>query len=143
MMSYREWFKKQGEDHRKIVDKLVDKGLSKAEIIEYFDFDNMVAKENDFCPLYKDNKKCHDMESLNCFLCACPYFRFHNTGIKKISNKTQYSYCSIESKNGQQGVYGDAIHQDCSNCTVPHKKRFVSKNYNEDWFVPMKDCDIT
>ena len=67
MMSYREWFKKQGEDHRKIVDKLVDKGLSKAEIIEYFDFDNMVAKENDFCPLYKDNKKCHDMESLNCF----------------------------------------------------------------------------
>ena len=50
--------------------KLEDKTTD--EVIEYFKFENMVKNEPDFCPLYKDNKKCHDMEDLNCYLCACP-----------------------------------------------------------------------
>lgn len=59
-------------------------GNTKQEIIEYFRFENMVKNEPDFCPLYKDNKKCHDMEDLNCYLCACPHFRFDDNGFKKI-----------------------------------------------------------
>ncbi len=47
----------------------------------------MVEKENDFCLLYKDNKKCHDYEDLNCYLCACPYFRFDDEGISKKRGK--------------------------------------------------------
>ncbi|MCD6173018.1 MAG: hypothetical protein J7J96_04400, partial [Sulfurimonas sp.] len=81
-MSYSSWFDAHATKHKKIVDKLVAKGYNTEQIIEYFDFDSMVKHENDFCPLYKDNKKCHDMESLNCYLCACPNFRFNDDGIK-------------------------------------------------------------
>jgi hypothetical protein len=141
MMGYSEWFKQHGGMHKAIIDKCIEKGMSQEEIVDYFDFDNMVENENDFCPLYKENKKCHDLESLNCFLCACPYFRFKDAGFEKREDKTLFSYCSIDSKKGRTGEYGDALHQDCSNCVVPHKRKFVSKNYDEDWFVPMKNCN--
>jgi hypothetical protein len=125
------------------MERLIERGLSKQEIIDYFDFENMVQNEPDFCPLYAQKKKCHDIESLNCFLCACPYFRFKNDGLKKVGTKTQYSYCDINSKKGRLGEYGEAIHQDCSGCVVPHKRKFVEKNYDENWFVPMKNCELT
>ncbi|MCD6173729.1 MAG: hypothetical protein J7J96_08090, partial [Sulfurimonas sp.] len=101
-----------------------------------------VKHENDFCPLYKDNKKCHDMESLNCYLCACPNFRFNDDGIKKIEDKTQYSFCNINSKYGKQGVYGDKIHQDCSGCLIPHGKFYVKKQFDLDWKKIMKECSL-
>ena len=102
----------------------------------------MVKNENDFCPLYKDNKKCHEMESLNCYLCACPNFRFDDKGIKEVNNNTQYSFCNIDSKDGRQGVYGDKIHQDCSKCTVPHHKIYVEKNFDLDWKKIMSSCEL-
>lgn len=77
-MTYEEWFLKQGELHKNVMKKLTNKSID--EIIEYFKFENMVKNEPDFCPLYKDNKKCHDMENLNCYLCACPNFRFKDEG---------------------------------------------------------------
>ena len=55
-MSYSSWFDAHATKHKKIVDKLVAKGYDTQEIINYFDFDNMVKEEFDFCPLYKDNK---------------------------------------------------------------------------------------
>lgn len=132
-MSYKEWFEAHALKHAKIVSKLQAKSFSDDEIIEYFDFENMVKNEKDFCPLYADHKKCHDMEELNCYLCGCPHFHFNDEGIKRVNDKTQYSYCSIESKDGVQGVYGDAIHQDCSKCRVPHHKSFVKKHFDRDW----------
>ncbi|QOY54748.1 hypothetical protein HUE87_00415 [Candidatus Sulfurimonas marisnigri] len=140
-MSYKSWFDAHADKHKKIVDKLVAKGFSKEQIIEYFDFDNMVQHESDFCPLYEDNKKCHDMSKLNCYLCACPNFRFKDDGIEKQEDKTQYSFCSIDSKDGNQGIYGDKIHQDCSKCTVPHHKSYVEKNFDLDWKKTMKECE--
>lgn len=142
-MGYQTWFKEHGNKHKLIVDKLSEQGLQKDEIIEYFDFENMVDKEPDFCPLYSKNKKCHDINKLNCYLCACPYFRFNEAGFEKKNNKTVFSNCSINSKKGRLGEYGDKIHQDCSKCTVPHKEKFVAKNYDLDWFVPMTSCDQT
>ncbi|MBC8238101.1 MAG: hypothetical protein H8E76_07700 [Helicobacteraceae bacterium] len=141
-MSYTQWFEDHANKHKKIVSKLQKQNFTKEQMIDYFDFENMLANEKDFCPLYKDNKKCHDMESLNCYLCACPNFRFDDAGIKKVDDKTQYSYCGIESKDGRQGTYGEAIHQDCSKCGVPHHRDYVEKHFDLDWKVAMRKCSL-
>ncbi len=141
-MSYSSWFDSHASKHKIIVDKLQRLSYSKGQIIDYFDFDNMLKHEPDFCPLYKDNKKCHDMESLNCYLCACPNFRFDDKGIKQIEKNTQYSFCDIESKDGRQGVYGDKIHQDCSTCKVPHHRTYVEKHFEYDWKKAMSRCSL-
>lgn len=142
MLSYSEWFQKHALKHAVIVEKLKKAGLNQSEVIDYFDFDNMKLKEVTFCPLYKDNKKCHDMEFLNCYICACPNFRFKDEGIEVIENKTQYSLCDIQSKDGRQGVYGDAIHQDCSGCGVPHHRNYVEKVFSWSWKEMMAKCSI-
>ena len=139
-MSYTSWFNEHAKKHNIIVQKLLKNGLEKEQIIDYFDFDNMLQKEPDFCPLYADNKKCHDMEKLNCYLCACPNFRFKDEGFEKLEDKTKYSFCDIDSKDGRVGVYGDSIHQDCSKCSVPHHKAYVSKNFDLDWKKIMNKC---
>lgn len=141
-MSYTTWFEKHSKKHKTIVDKLLENDFTKKQIIEYFDFENMLIKENDFCPLYKDGKKCHDMKELNCYLCACPNFRFSDDGIKVEDTKIQYSYCDIDSKDGRQGIYGEKIHQDCSKCSVPHHKSFVEKHFDTNWKKIMKDCTL-
>jgi len=139
-MSYKSWFDEHAAKHKKIVEKLLACGNSKKEIIDYFEFENMVANEPDFCPLYADNKKCHDTEYLNCYLCACPNFRFNDAGVEKVEEKIKYSFCSIDSKDGKAGVYGDAIHQDCSKCGVPHAKSYVEKHFDLDWKKIMTKC---
>lgn len=141
-MGYKSWFEEHAKKHKKIVDKLLEQGYDKAKIIEYFDFENMVKNEKDFCPLYTENKKCHDMEKLNCYLCACPNFRFKDDGIEKVDSKTKYSYCSIESKKGELATYGDSIHQNCSGCDVPHVKKYIEEHFDLDWNIIMNKCNI-
>lgn len=141
-MGYREWFDKHAQKHKMIVEKLLKKDFTEEEIIEYFDFENMKKEEFDFCPLYAKDKKCHDMEKLNCYLCACPNFRFNDQGIKKIQNATQFSFCAIESKDGRQGTYGEKIHQDCSKCGVPHHREYVEKHFDLDWKKMMHKCSL-
>ena len=136
-MTYKEWFLKQGELHANVMKKLEDKTVD--EVLEYFKFENMVKNEPDFCPLYKDNKKCHDYEDLNCYLCACPNFRFKDDGYKKVDGKTLYSYCGINSRDGSQYVGEDYIHQNCSGCIVPHRTKYIKKNFSRNWFEVMKD----
>jgi len=101
--------------------------LSDDELIEYFDFDNMKIKEKDFCPLYERDKKCHDMEKLNCYSCGCPYFRLNDYSSEILS------YCEINHKNGGQLKSASGIHQDCSKCTVPHIAKFIKANFSRDW----------
>jgi len=127
-MGYKQWIKQHSIKHKKIVDKLSN--FTDDEIIEYFDFDNMVKNEPNFCPLYKDNKKCHNIEKLNCYLCACPLFRLD----------THKSYCQIDSKFGSTIIAKDGfIHQNCSNCVIPHKKSYIKKNFSRSWSYIMKD----
>ncbi len=135
-MSYVSWFNSHGKKHREILDKL--KNLSDDEIIEYFRFENMVKNEPDFCPLYAKNRKCHNIEDLNCYLCACPNFRFNDNGLDIIESKTLFSLCSIKSKNGKQFISSSSIHQDCSNCTIPHHRSYIKKNFSRDWFAIMQ-----
>lgn len=141
-MSYTSWFDEHASKHKVIVEKLQKQNLTKEQIIDYFDFENMKVKERDFCPLYADNKKCHDMQELNCYLCACPNFRFHDDGVEKVEEKTKYSFCDIDSKDGKVGVYGEAIHQDCSGCSVPHHRAYVLKNFDYDWKKIMSKCNL-
>lgn len=137
-MSYIQWYKDHGNKQKVVLDKLLGRGMSMNAIIDYFDFESMCENEPDFCPLYADHKKCHDIESLNCFLCSCPNFRFDDAGIDKQETKTRYSFCDIDSKDGAVGVYGEAIHQDCSGCSVPHHKAYVKKHFHTNWFEIMK-----
>lgn len=141
-MSYTKWFDDHAQKHTNIIDKLLKREFTKEQIIEYFEFESMVKNERDFCPLYKENKKCHDLQYLNCYLCACPNFRFNDDGIEKQDEKIQYSFCCIDSKDGRQGIYGDKIHQDCSKCRVPHKKEYVVKYFDTNWKHIMNGCKI-
>jgi len=136
-MTYNSWYQAHGEKHKAIMSKLVH--LSDDEVINYFRFENMVEKEPDFCPLYKEHKKCHDMEVLNCYLCACPNFRFDDKGLEKVENRTLYSICNIESKDGSQYFTDDAIHQNCSGCLEPHNEAYINKVFDRDWFKIMKE----
>lgn len=136
-MTYEEWFQKQGNLHGKVMEKLKDKSID--EVIEYFKFENMVKNEPDFCPLYQDNKKCHDYEDLNCYLCACPNFRFKDEGFEKVDGKTLYSTCGINSKDGSQYIGDDYIHQNCSGCIVPHRAKYIKNKFSRNWFEVMKD----
>lgn len=135
-MNYKTWFNEHRIKHKNIVNKLND--LTNDEIIEYFKFENMIINEPNFCPLYKESKKCHNIENLNCYLCACPNFRFNDDGLSISNNITLYSKCSIDSKDGSQFKNDDSIHQDCSKCRVPHEENYISKVFSRDWFEVMK-----
>ena len=125
-MSYLSWHESHAKKHKQLLEKLSH--LNDDEIVEYFSFSNMVKNEPDFCPLYKENKQCHEMEDLNCYLCACPNFR---VGMQK-------SYCDINSKDGGSIKAPDGyVHQDCSKCTVPHSKEYVKKHFSRDWLEIM------
>lgn len=130
MDGYKKWFEEHRLKHKKLMQKLIH--LSDDEVIEYFRFSNMVEKEPDFCPLYKENKQCHTidgLEEVNCYLCACPNFR---VDVKK-------SFCSIDSKYGGSMVANDGyIHQDCTGCYVPHTRQYVKKHFQRDWGEIMK-----
>ncbi|MDD5372826.1 MAG: hypothetical protein PHO62_05310 [Sulfurimonas sp.] len=139
-MSYDEWFDKHADKHKKIVYKLVANGYTKEQIIDYFEYENMAKEEIDFCPLYKDNKKCHEMEKLNCYLCGCPNFRFNDEGLGEYNEFKILSRCEIN--NGEKFAGKGVIHQNCSKCTVPHHKVYVKKNFDLDWKKIMSVCKV-
>jgi len=139
-MTYSEWTQEHAKKHKKILEKLKNK--SDDEVIGYFEYENMQKNEVDFCLLYKDNKKCHDVENLNCYLCACPHFRFKDkVGFESKQGKTLFSFCSIDSKNGKFFESEEAIHQDCSDCVVPHKKNYIKKVFDRDWSLIMGESN--
>ena len=128
-MSYKSWIEKHAIKHKNIINKLSH--LTDDEVIKYFRYENMVKNEIDFCPLYKDNKKCHDIKELNCYLCACPNFRI----------KQQKSYCDINSIDGGQKVAKDGyIHQVCTKCTVPHNEDYIKDKFDRNWSTIMKNA---
>ena len=137
-MSYLSWFNAHASKHKKIVEKLVSQGYSKEMIVNYFDFDNMVKNEIDFCPLYKKNKKCHDMQELNCYLCACPNFRFDDDGLSVNDEIKTLSICTVG--NGDEFKGKGIIHHDCSRCQVPHHKDFVLEKFSLNWSDIMNKC---
>ena len=126
-----EWFESHANKHAAIMKNLTH--LNDDQVIDYFVYENMQKKHPDFCPLYADNTKCHEMEELNCYFCACMHFRFSDKGLKKEGDKIRYSLCSIEAKEARDFVSDDAIHLDCSGCLIPHKRSVVKKYFSRDW----------
>ncbi|QSZ42903.1 hypothetical protein GJV85_12555 [Sulfurimonas aquatica] len=138
-MTYKNWFDEHAIKHKNIVKKLTSQGYDKEQITQYFDFDNMVKNEKDFCLLYESNKKCHDIETLNCYLCACPHFRFNDNGLSKKNEQTLYSKCELDL--GDNFTYENSVHHDCTNCLIPHKLHFVSKTFDLEWKNIMSECE--
>lgn len=130
-MTYDEWTEAHNKKVTTILEKLGDRSVD--EIADYFKFENMVVNEPDFCLLYPDNKKCHDVDNLNCYFCGCPYFMVNEeppVDDKKIRHN---SYCSINSvfkKDFYWGPDDNGIvdsHCDCSDCVFTHKEDYVKK----------------
>lgn len=136
-MSYKQWFLDHAAKHRAVMEKLTH--LSDEEVIRYFRFENMVQNESDFCPLYAENKKCHETDELNCYLCACPNFRFNDAGFSDEEGKTLFSTCSIESPDGDRYVSDTAIHQNCAGCIVPHRESYIRKVFDRNWLAVMNE----
>lgn len=135
-MTYLDWFNAHSLKHANVMAKLTH--LSDAEVIKYFRFENMVEKEIDFCPLYAENTKCHDTEDLNCYLCACPNFRFNDAGFALVEGKTLFSTCSIDSPDGDRFITDTAIHQNCAGCLVPHSELYIAKVFDRNGGTIMK-----
>jgi len=69
-------------------------------------------------------------------------FRFKDiVGFESKEGKTLFSFCSIDSKNGKFFESKEAIHQDCSDCVVPHKKNYIKKVFNRDWSLVMGESN--
>jgi len=140
-MNYKTWLLSHTKKHREIVGRLKAKGFSDEMVIDYFEYENMRKNEAEFCLLYSEGKKCHDIKYLNCYLCACPSFRFSDNGLKTEDGITVYSECALSSKNGSQYEHANTLHQDCSGCDIPHKKEYISKNFDLDWLKIMERCE--
>ncbi len=113
-MTYNEWEDDNKIKKDNIITKLQEQGKTTKEIIDYFDFDNMVENEPLYCLLYETNSKCHNIE-LNCFFCGCPYFEHNNLE----------SSCTINAPLGTEFMSYGITHQDCTYCDIPHKPFFV------------------
>ena len=139
-MTYLEWFESHAEKHETIMQTLTQ--LNDDEVIDYFMYANMQEKHPDFCPLYAQNTKCHDLKSLNCYFCACNHFRFSDDGVGEEGSKTVYSLCVIDAKEGKTYESEEAIHQDCSACLIPHKRSVIKKYFSRNWREVMKQVCI-
>ena len=87
-----------------------------------------------------NKQKCHAVSYLNCYLCACPHFRFNDDGLTIEKNSVIKSQCSIASKKSAWFVHENVVHLDCSRCSLPHTKAFIRKHFDRDWREIMKEC---
>jgi len=142
-MSYKSWFEEHAKKHENLIWKLNSCAVVNEALVDYFEFENMAQHEVDFCPLYAQKKKCHDRVYLNCFLCACPHFRFCDKGLHvKSDGVVVKSKCAINSRFASEFVYEGVAHLDCSKCTIAHTKTFVKKFIRVPWKEAMKKCAL-
>lgn len=97
-------------------DKLIEERINL--IIKEFDFENR-KKNTEECPCYKENKKCHNIENLNCLLCYCPNYI-----------KTEEGGCKINNPKGKWFFHSNLPKGkiwDCSDCDWPHKEENVKE----------------
>jgi hypothetical protein len=142
-MTYTRWFQTHAQKHQNILTRLTAHSFTAEQIVEYFEFENMVEKECDFCLLYSTKTKCHDIPHLNCYWCACPYFRFNDNAVADAEGITLFSYCAINAPLGKPFQHENSIHHDCSDCTIAHDAKTILKNFSTDWNETMKECNLT
>ncbi len=118
---YNEFRKKRAEVLKHVIDK------SPEGIIKYFTYLNLKKSDPDFCPLFKENIKCHKLKEneLICFFCGCPYFDYD---LWDEGNKI-YGGCKNPMGRGYRNRYG---YWDCSECHFPHLKENALKLIHEN-----------
>ena len=139
-MTYSEWQTENSAKRSKLQRKLESWGLNQKQVISYFNYDNMRVNQPDYCGLYKTNSKCHQMDNLNCYLCACPHFVIHNPPLPAGKNEL-HSTCSISSRFAETFTTDNSSHCDCTNCTIPHTEKAALANYEQ--LLPINDsCSL-
>lgn len=87
------------------------------ELISEWDFEARKKVNTYGCICYEKNKKCHDIDELNCFFCYCPnYDRTVKEGL-----------CKIDSPDGKYIDTSNGKILDCSDCTFPHTRENAIK----------------
>ncbi len=92
-------------------------------LLNEWNFEKRKVKHSDECVCYQQDKKCHDIEDLNCFFCYCPNYDMSAEEGKCRINSPKAKY--IDTPKGKI--------LDCSDCGFPHKKenakRFLRRIY--------------
>jgi Zn-finger protein len=89
-------------------------------IVEAMSFNKRSRRNSEKCPYYKEEPlhSCHNMNNLNCLLCACPNY----------NSKELEGGCVINSKKGKW-TYHENLPAgrvwDCSDCKINHSKEEV------------------
>jgi Zn-finger protein len=96
---------------KQLIEKRID------SLIEEWDFEKRKKSHPEECPCYSLDKKCHDIEDLNCLFCLCPNY---DIGVKE-------GKCNIESPNGKHIDNHEGKILDCSDCNLMHIKGNVKK----------------
>jgi len=91
-------------------------------IIQETSFAVRSKKYPEQCPYYRKTHSCHpEVQDLNCFLCACPYYK----------SDSLEGGCEINSNSGKwHSPYPYSSSNkvwDCSDCSIPHSPEFVEK----------------
>jgi len=128
-VTYSSWATDHLKSRQAIQHKLEAKGLTPEQVVDYFNYDNMITHEPDFCPLYAQGKKCHDVNYLNCYLCACPHFNYSDDSLYQKGTKSIFSECTINSRFASEFEYENNVHCNCAACTIPHTKKAALKAY--------------
>jgi Zn-finger protein len=99
------------EKAKDIIEKRID------TLIDEWDFE--IRKKNNLseCVCYKQNKKCHDVQDLNCLFCFCPNY----------DRSVKEGKCKINSPKGKYIDNHEGKILDCSDCDFPHSKEVVKK----------------
>lgn len=87
------------------------------KVIDAWDFDKMKEEHPETCVCYEQNKKCHNVEDLNCFFCYCPNY----------DRSVKEGGCKINSPKGKYIDNHKGKIWDCSDCDLPHKKENAIK----------------
>jgi len=87
-------------------------------IIQATSFQERSKRNPNECPYYEKNHPCHNIENLNCLLCACPNYQSDSLegGCKANSPQGKYHY----HENLPKGKVGD-----CSDCQRNHTPQEV------------------
>jgi len=99
------------EKAKEIIEKRID------NLIDEFDFEKRKVLHPEECICYQQDKKCHDIEKLNCFFCFCP----------KYDNSIKEGRCRINSPKAKYIECKEGKILDCSECDFPHNKENIKK----------------
>ena len=128
-MTYSSWATDHLKSRQAIQQKLEAKGLTPEQVVDYFNYDIMSVNKPNFCPLYAQGKKCHNVSYLNCYLCACPHFKYSDDSLYQKDSKKIFSECTINSRFATDFEFENDVHCNCADCTIPHTKKAALKAY--------------